>query len=205
VKNGRFIARVTLIADTVNTISQGKCGALSTMTADCPMKSVLMERKDNLSKDTKILISMLTIGMIMIFLVLLVVHHVNAVITESTPYTTTIAEYSQHEAIDMPSEPSRILTMEATAYCHGAVTSRGTVPTVGRTVAVDPNVIPYGSKLTIDGVSGYIAEDCGNYWSDGRSHTGYYKHIRGNRIDIFVADYQTAINFGRREVLVEIE
>lgn len=164
-----------------------------------------MERKDNLSKDTKILISMLTIEMIMILLVLLVVHHVNAVITESTPYTTTIAEYRQHEAIDMPSEPSRILTMEATAYCHGAVTSRGTVPTVGRTVAVDPNVIPYGSKLTIDGVSGYIAEDCGNYWSDGRSHTGYYKHIRGNRIDIFVADYQTAINFGRREVLVEIE
>ena len=47
-KNGRFIARVTLIADTVNTISRGKCGALSTMTADCPMKSVLMERKDSM-------------------------------------------------------------------------------------------------------------------------------------------------------------
>lgn len=158
-----------------------------------------------MSKDTKILISMLTIGMIMIFLVLLAVHHVNAVITEPTPYTTTIAEYRQLEAIDMPSEPSRILVMEATAYCHGTVTATGTTPTPGKTVGVDPKVIPYGSKLIIDGVSGYIAEDCGNYWSDERSHTGYYKHIRGNRIDLFVSDYETAIQFGRREVIVEIE
>ena len=95
--------------------------------------------------------------------------------------------------------------MEATAYCHGTVTSTGTSPAAGRTVAVDPSVIPYGSKLAIDGVSGYIAEDCGNYWSDEMSHTGYYKHIRGNRIDLFVSDYETAITFGRREVIVEIE
>jgi len=158
-----------------------------------------------LSRDTKLLISMLTIGMTMIFLVLLTVHHVNAVITEPTPYTTTIAEYRQLEAIDKPEEPSRILVMEATAYCHGTVTSTGTSPTVGRTVAADTRILPYGTKLVIDGVSGYVVEDCGNYWSDEMSHTGYYKHIRGNRIDIFVADYQTAINFGRREVLVEIE
>jgi 3D (Asp-Asp-Asp) domain-containing protein len=158
-----------------------------------------------LSKDAKILTTMLIIGMTMIFLVLLTVHHVNAVITEPTPYTTTIAEYRQLEAIDQPEEPSRILVMEATAYCHGTVTSTGTSPAAGRTVAVDPSVIPYGSKLAIDGVSGYIAEDCGNYWSDEMSHTGYYKHIRGNRIDLFVSDYETAITFGRREVIVEIE
>lgn len=158
-----------------------------------------------MSKDAKLLTTMLTIGMTMIFLVLLTVHHVNAVITEPTPCTTTIAEYRQLEAIDMPTEPSKILVMEATAYCHGTVTATGTSPAVGRTVAVDPSVIPYGSKLTIDGVSGYIAEDCGNYWSDEMSRTGYYKHIRGYRIDIFVKDYQTAIQLGRREVLVEIE
>jgi 3D (Asp-Asp-Asp) domain-containing protein len=158
-----------------------------------------------LSKDAKLLISMLTIGMIMIFLVLLAVHHVNAVITEPTPCTTTIAEYRQLEAIDQPEEPSRILVMEATAYCHGTVTSTGTSPAAGRTVAVDPSVIPYGSKLAIDGVSGYIAEDCGNYWSDEMSHTGYYKHIRGNRIDIFMSSKQECLSFGRREVLVEIE
>ena len=141
----------------------------------------------------------------MIFLVLLTVHHVNAVITEPTPCTTTIAEYRQLEAIDMPTEPSRILVMEATAYCHGTVTATGTRPTVGRTVAADTRMLPYGTKLVIDGVPGYVVEDCGNYWSDERSHTGYYKHIRGNRIDLFVSDYETAIQFGRREVIVEIE
>lgn len=158
-----------------------------------------------MSKDAKLLISMLTIGMIMILLVLLIVRYTNAVTPEPMPITTTIAEYRQLEAIDLPTEPSRILVMEATAYCHGTVTSTGTSPAVGRTVAVDPSVIPYGSKLTIDGVSGYIAEDCGNYWSDERSHTGYYKHIRGYRIDIFMSSKQECLSFGRREVLVEIE
>lgn len=158
-----------------------------------------------MSKDAKLLTTMLTIGMIMIFLVLLAVHHVNAVITEPTPCTTTIAEYRQLEAIDQPEEPSRILVMEATAYCHGTVTSTGTRPTVGRTVAADTRMLPYGTKLVIDGVPGYVVEDCGNYWSDEMSHTGYYKHIRGNRIDIFMSSKQECLSFGRREVLVEIE
>ena len=158
-----------------------------------------------MSKDAKLLISMLTIGMIMIFLVLLTVRHVNAVITEPTPCTTTIAEYRQLEAIDLPTEPSRILVMEATAYCHGTVTATGTRPTVGRTVAADTRILPYGTKLVIDGVSGYVVEDCGNYWSDKKAPSGYYKHIRGNRIDLFVSDYEAAIQFGRRKVIVEIE
>jgi 3D (Asp-Asp-Asp) domain-containing protein len=160
-----------------------------------------------LSKDAKLLISMLTIGMIMIFLVLLVVHHVNAVITAPTP--STIAEYRQLEAIirpiEQPSRGTKVLVMEATAYCYGDITATGTKPTPGRTVAVDPSVIGYGSRLIINGQDGYIAEDCGDYESNERSHTGYYKHIRGNRIDLFVSDYETAIQFGRREVIVEIE
>ena len=70
-----------------------------------------------MSKDAKLLTTMLTIGMTMIFLVLPTVHHVNAVITEPMPITTTIAEYRQLEAIDKPEEPSRTLVFEATAYC----------------------------------------------------------------------------------------
>lgn len=111
------------------------------------------------------------------------------------------------EVPQVPSQPSRCsraIVMEATAYCYGNVTATGTKPIPGRTVAADPSVLPYGTELVIDGQSGYVVEDCGNYWSDKRSHTGYYEHIRGNRIDIFVEDYQTAIAFGRREVTVEI-
>lgn len=158
-----------------------------------------------MSKDAKLLTTMLIIGMTMIFLVLLTVHHVNAVITEPTPCIATVAEYRQLEVIDLPTEPSRILVMEATAYCHGTVTATGTSPTVGRTVAADTRMLPYGTKLVIDGVSGYVVEDCGNSWSDEMSHTGYYKHIRGNRIDIFMSSKQECLSFGRREVLVEIE
>jgi 3D (Asp-Asp-Asp) domain-containing protein len=85
----------------------------------------------------------------------------------------------------------------ATAYtlneCDGdGYTATMTIPIEGRTVAVDPSVIPYGTKLSINGRSGYIAEDCGGA-------------IKNNRIDIFMNDYQEAINFGKQYVVVEFE
>lgn len=63
-------------------------------------------------------------------------------------------------------------------------TATGTVPTAGRTVAVDPNVIPYGSEVIINGHT-YIAEDCGGA-------------IKGNRVDILFATHREALNFGIR-------
>ena len=80
-----------------------------------------------------------------------------------------------------------------TAYCSenyphicndgdSTLTSTGVKPTVGRTVAVDPSVIPYGSEVIINGHT-YIAEDCGG-------------SIKGNRVDIFFATHQEALDFG---------
>jgi len=100
-------------------------------------------------------------------------------------------------AIDQqPPEPSRggdrIIKMEATAYCYtGLQTKTGTWPKEGRTVAVDPAVIPYGTRLIINGKPGYIAEDCGGA-------------IKGNKIDIYMTDYERCIQFGRRTVEVKI-
>ena len=68
-------------------------------------------------------------------------------------------------------------------------TATGTTPTVGRTVAVDPNVIPYGSEVIINGHT-YIAEDCGGA-------------IKGNRIDILFETHQEALAFGIRYAEVE--
>ena len=91
------------------------------------------------------------------------------------------------------SRGGKVLRMEATAYTHtGKRTSTGTVPKVGRTVAVDPLIIPYGTKLIVNGVHGYIAEDCG-------------RDIRGHRIDVFMDSRNEALQFGRQTVRVEVK
>ena len=41
-------------------------------------------------------------------------------------------------------------------------TATGATPTIGRTIGVDPNVIPYGTQVMINGHV-YIAEDTGAY------------------------------------------
>lgn len=65
----------------------------------------------------------------------------------------------------------------------GKITASGTVPTAGRTVGVNPAVIPYGTKLKIGGKEGYVAEDTGG--GIGTYH-----------IDIFCNSHQEALNAG---------
>lgn len=92
-----------------------------------------------------------------------------------------------------PSRHERTLTMEATAYTHtGCQTKSGTWPKAGRTVAVDPSIIPLGTRLIINGQAGFIAEDTGG-------------NIINHRIDIFFNTKNQAIEYGRREVKVTIE
>ena len=59
-------------------------------------------------------------------------------------------------------------------YSNG-ITSTGVTATTNHTIAVDPSVIPYGSKVVINGQV-YVAEDCGGA-------------IKKNRIDIYVATH----------------
>lgn len=63
-------------------------------------------------------------------------------------------------------------------------TATGSTPREGRTIAVDPKVIPFGSTVYIEGYGYYIAEDTGSA-------------IKGNRIDIFMLDYNKAISLGK--------
>lgn len=78
-----------------------------------------------------------------------------------------------------------------TAYCPCAkccgkwadgITSTGTTAVAGRTIAVDPKVIPYGTEVIIGGTT-YIAEDCGGA-------------IKGNRIDVYFDSHSEALKFG---------
>lgn len=68
-------------------------------------------------------------------------------------------------------------------------TSIGRKPVVGRTIAVDPKVIPYGSRVFIPGFGWRIAEDTG-------------AQIKGNRIDILVENEEKAYDLGRKSALV---
>lgn len=101
-------------------------------------------------------------------------------------------------AENAPVEPAtNIISLgvcKLTAYCmenyphicndgDSTRTSTGATPTVGRTVAVDPSVIPYGTELIINEHT-YIAEDCGG-------------GIKGNnRFDILFATHREALEFG---------
>ena len=60
------------------------------------------------------------------------------------------------------------------------ITKTGTVATMGRTVAVDPDVIPLGSEVLINGVV-YIAEDTG---------------VEGKEIDLFINSHEQALAMG---------
>ena len=72
------------------------------------------------------------------------------------------------------------------ATCNGrsdAKTKLGTKMAEGRTIAVDSRVIPLGSRVYIDGYGVFIAEDTGGA-------------IKGNRIDVCVANHSRAYQFG---------
>jgi len=75
---------------------------------------------------------------------------------------------------------------EVTAYCEDTITARGNTPVVGFTCAVDPRMIPLGSIIYIEGVGVGLADDTG----------GAVKH---NVIDRYMSDYDTCINWGRRD------
>jgi 3D (Asp-Asp-Asp) domain-containing protein len=74
-------------------------------------------------------------------------------------------------------------------YLENGKTSIGKEPIPGRTIAVDPKVIPYGSKVFIPGIGWRVAEDTG-------------EAVRGRRIDILMDSEEKALQFGRRTEIV---
>ena len=84
------------------------------------------------------------------------------------------------------------ITVTATAYCPckkccgktDGITATGTHATAGRTIAVDPSVIPYGTEVIINGNT-YVAADCGGA-------------VNGNDIDIYFNTHEEALKFGRQ-------
>ena len=98
-----------------------------------------------------------------------------------------------------PSRGARTLTLVATGYCpcakcnypYGGQPSYLGYPLKKGIVAVDPRVIPMGSRLYIEGYGDAIAADQGNA-------------IKGNRIDLCFSTHQQALNWGIKTVKVTL-
>lgn len=93
----------------------------------------------------------------------------------------------------------KTISVSATAYtakCEGCsgITATGinlNANPNAKVIAVDPNVIPLGSKVHVEGYGTAVAGDTGGA-------------IKGNRIDIHVPTTSQALDWGRRTVNVTI-
>lgn len=106
--------------------------------------------------------------------------------------TEPVVETEPVEVVEVveSNEPDYLGEFVLTAYCActkccgktDGITATGTVATQGRTIAVDPRVISYGSEVIINGNT-YVAEDCGG-------------GVGGNHIDVFFNNHSDALAFG---------
>ncbi|WP_347548159.1 ubiquitin-like domain-containing protein [Pseudalkalibacillus hwajinpoensis] len=106
------------------------------------------------------------------------------------------------EKTSKPSEPSsdgRVLNVSSTAYtanCAGCsgITSTGVnlkANPNAKVIAVDPSVIPLGSKVHVEGYGTAIAADTGGA-------------IKGNKIDVFFPSKSAAYAWGNKSVKITI-
>ena len=148
-----------------------------------------------------------TIGLIIVIALLTTAAALDTPPEADAPSTTVQAAEDKLPGEDTPASGYACLDMESlgkfdlTAYCpcsrccgkDDGITASGTVATEGRTVAVDPSVIPYGATIEVvyaDGSSvQLVAEDCGS-------------GIKAQRLDVFFADHQTALEFGVQSAYV---
>ena len=128
----------------------------------------------------------------------------NATVSKPAAVQATVASRSGEQK-----RGKRVITMKATAYDLSfessgvrpgqpgyGVTASGMKARYG-VVAVDPKVIPLGTKLYIESVDGKFV-----YGDAVAGDTG--GAIKGNRIDLFMNTRQECMNFGVRQVNVYI-
>jgi 3D (Asp-Asp-Asp) domain-containing protein len=82
------------------------------------------------------------------------------------------------------------ITVRATGYALRGRTATG-IPTAPGVVAVDPSVIPLGTRMSIPGYGDAIAADTGSA-------------VHGNVIDLWFASTAEAMRWGRRTVTITI-
>jgi 3D (Asp-Asp-Asp) domain-containing protein len=99
-------------------------------------------------------------------------------------------EITTRAAPASPAPVGRTVTLVATGYSMGGATATG-VPVGWGTVAVDPSVIPLGSRMTIPGYGEGVAADTGS-------------GVHGTTVDLWFPTVQQALGWGRRVVTVTL-
>lgn len=146
-----------------------------------------------------------------VILIVVAILATSAQAVESSPEESSVVSEEYDPAWDIPAMESAVCDdvflgkFTLTAYCPGrcccgkwasGYTATGTLATEGRTIAVDPHVIPYGSRVLLIFPNGtqrtYIAEDCGG-------------GVNGNHIDVFFDDHQAARVFGVQSAMAYLE
>ncbi|MFD1928045.1 LysM peptidoglycan-binding domain-containing protein [Sporosarcina siberiensis] len=103
------------------------------------------------------------------------------------------------QAATINNGPGKEMTMTATAYTAYCKGCSGTTYTGinlranpnQKVIAVDPRIIPLGSRVWVEGYGEAIAGDIGSA-------------IKGNIIDVFIEHRQDALNWGRKTVKIKI-
>lgn len=101
------------------------------------------------------------------------------------PAVESVSQSSSSATSSSPGPPRSggTLSVYATGYCLKGTTATG-LPVGPGIVAVDPTVIPLGTRMSIPGYGDGVAADTGGA-------------IKGNRIDVWLASCQDAATFGR--------
>lgn len=120
--------------------------------------------------------------------------------------TKTFAQESNNTRIEVSNKDIKVINIKrgfdkmngkemkvrATAYCNDPITSTGKKPRPYHTLAVDPKVIPYGTRVYIPEFNKvFIAEDCGGA-------------IKNNRIDIYMNNEYECRQWGVRNITIII-
>ena len=128
------------------------------------------------------------------------VTHVAHVSTGKPSQRTTASQPKKIVLASRGKSPSgKTLTVSATAYtafCNGCsgITATGINLRANpglKVIAVDPRVIPLGSKVYVEGYGYAVAGDTGGA-------------IKGNKIDLFMPDKQAAFKWGRKTIQIKI-
>ncbi|WP_155592543.1 3D domain-containing protein [Lysinibacillus cavernae] len=119
--------------------------------------------------------------------------------SEGTASTKTVTTAKTKPTSAPTTGSGKTLTMRATAYtayCEGCsgITANGTDirsnPNL-KVIAVDPRIIPLGTKVWVEGYGEAIAADTGGA-------------IKGNKIDVFIPTEGQALQWGVKTVTVKI-